>query len=106
MPDLFSDFEGDAKARRDEGMGRVTANAGPWVPAARTEIAKLRGWCGTGEDLRLLLVPLIGPPHHHNAWGPLIKYAIERHWLFPTGERRHMKSKKSNARSTAVYRSR
>ena len=105
MPD---DEQGDlfgAKSARDEALGRVAANSGPWRGRALAVIGALpQGWRGTGENLRLLILRSIGPPHHHNVFGELVKEAITRRWLKPTGEMRHMESDKSHARRTPVYR--
>jgi len=96
----------DAKVLRDEGMDRVLNNSPTWFQHAMRMVDGLRDWTGTGEDLRLYLIPLIGEPHHRNAWGALTAQALRRNYLRPTGERVQMRTLKSHARSTDVYRSR
>jgi hypothetical protein len=85
------------------GMFVVAENSGRWFDKALEQVAKLRGWEGTGEDLRIALVPIIGEPHKPNAWGALINSAIKSGYLTRTGERRKMRTRKSHARTTDVY---
>lgn len=100
QPELF-----EAKTARDEALARVAENAGPWRGRAIITISNLEsGWTGIGEDLRLRVYRRIGPPHHHNAWGEVIKTCIQDKLLIPTGELRHMRTKKSHARKSPVYR--
>lgn len=96
----------NAHDARDIALGVVAENSGAWFPRACEAVAKLSNWEGTGEDLRLLIAPVIGEPHKPNAWGALINTAIKRKYLFRTGERRHMVTVRSHARMTDVYRSR
>lgn len=101
QPDLFG-----AKAARDAGFASVAKNAGGWRPAAIAAIAALpQGYEGTGEDIRLdLLKAGLAEPHHHNAWGEVTKEAIKRGLIHRTGELRNMRTKRSHARATPVYR--
>jgi hypothetical protein len=92
-----------AKAARDAGMATVEANAGDWFPAALAYIQGLVHWRGTGEDLRMLITPVLGPPHHRNVWGALVSQAVRRRLLIRTGERVRMYTEKSHARTTDVY---
>jgi len=109
--DLYVDYGIDyspalnAHDARDIALGVVAENSGPWFPRACEAVSKLVGWEGTGEDLRLLIAPIVGEPHKPNAWGALINTAIKREYLFRTGERRHMRTMRSHARMTDVYRS-
>jgi hypothetical protein len=99
--DLFK-----AKANRDEGMARVEENAGPtFTDAALDAIAKLpRDFVGPAEDIRIKLTEMGIVPHHPNAWGALTAHALRRKLIAPTGDMTHMRSVKSNARRTPVYR--
>jgi hypothetical protein len=101
-PDLFSAIEA-----RDEALAQVSRNAGlDWMGGALLRIAAFRNWRGTAEDVRVTLLANSYPsPHHHNAWGALIKTAIKRKLIIPTGDLTNMKTKKSHARRTPVYRS-
>jgi len=99
------------KEARDNALETVAGNAGEWMPRALKAIQNIRmatllpitgTW--TGEDIRIYVTNTIGPPHHHNAWGALIKAAITQKLIVPTGQYRPMKSKKSHARRTPVYR--
>jgi hypothetical protein len=106
MNQQFSFFTDDAVGARDAALARVSDNAGPWMTYARAAIvAHLPdGWRGTAEDCRVALLRAgVEPPHHHNAWGALIKSCIPL-ILRPTGEWRNMRTEKSHARSTPVYR--
>lgn len=60
------------------------------------------GFLGTGEGIRLAV--MLPPPHHHNAWGAVIRMAVRRGLLMDTGQMAHMTSKKSHARRSPVYR--
>jgi hypothetical protein len=100
--DLFS---GLAQSARDEAIDRVSVNAGPWLPIAIGYIARITEWEGTAEDLRLKLIDSGCPfPHHHNAWGALIMAAVKRGMLQATGRMAKMKTPKSHARKSSVYR--
>jgi len=98
------DLFGDARAARDAALEQVTGNAGVWFDIALRYVAYLpKGWRGTGEDLRLYLIPAIGAPHSPNAWGALVAQAMQKGMLLRTGERRAMRTMKSHARRTDVY---
>jgi hypothetical protein len=103
QPGLF-----DAKEARDIALAQVARRAGPWRDRALAAIVALpSGTEGTAENIRLrLLRGGLELPHHHNAWGEVIKTAISRHYLVPTGKRAHMQTRKSHARITPVYRRR
>jgi hypothetical protein len=97
----------DAKRLRDMALARVSAHAGEdWGRSARTLVRCLpAGWEGTGEDIRVLLSNCgFRSPHHHNAWGAMIMVCVKHNWLLATGETRHMKTERSHARDTKVYR--
>src|SRR5271167_4699297 len=96
-----------ARYERDKGIGRVTGKNGPWMwRGLKWMVTGLpKGWTGTGEDLRLVLLPIIGEPTHHNAWGALVMHAQiqEPPLIKPTGRFFQMKLKKSHARITREY---
>ena len=96
--DLF-----EAKAQRDTALNQVLGHAGSYVDAASVLICALSGEV-TGEDVRLLVERQIGPPHHHNVWGAIINHALRRGYLQATDRSSHMKTPKSHARKTPVYR--
>lgn len=98
--DLFA-----ARQLRDEGRDLVSANAGDWFDQALAYVANLSSWRGTGEDLRLEITDVLGEPHHRNAWGALVAQAVSRRLLVATGERVPMRTPKSHARQTDMYRS-
>ena len=99
--DLFA----SARAERDAALDRVARHSGSWFDVAAATVAALpRDWTGTGEDLRLLLAPHIGAPHSRNAWGALVAHALRAGDLVRTGIRRPMRTAKSHARQTDVYR--
>ena len=99
-PDLFT-----AYAARDEALERVSEHAGTdWNSAALNAIRRLKGQEVTGEDIRLYAEPQIGKPPHHNAWGALIRTAKHQNLLVATGRWQPMRTPKSHARPTPVYR--
>lgn len=70
---------------RDEGMALVSEHSGEWKDRARAAIDKwfeslVAGLTFTGEDVRAAIEPVIGPPHHPNAWGAVIGSKV-REWL-------------------------
>ncbi len=101
-PDLFS-----AKAARDAALDHVLGNEGmSWKAEALRRISQLGEWSGTAEALRLkLLQEKLPTPHHHNVWGGLINSAVKRRYLINTGVRDSMRTPRSHARNTPVYRS-
>jgi hypothetical protein len=100
-PDLFS-----AKSERDKALDSVSAHAGEWMDIARDAMEALpSGSTGTFEEFRLTLVHGgLDKPHHHNAWGSLARICIARGILIFTGVHRNMKTPKSHARKSPVYR--
>lgn len=108
MDDLFDPRVGEAIKARDEALERVWNNTPEaWRRLAFTMVAGLVGWSGTAEQLRLLLRRTGLPkPHHHNAWGSLVKRLLEKGYLFPTGKSEHMATRRSHGRKTPVYRTR
>lgn len=102
MGDQFDFFE--SKKARDEALNQVGENAGDFIDAGIAAIARIP--CNqqvTGEDIRRALVAAGIVPHHHNAWGSLIRVAIHRKLLVPTGSYRAMSAVKSHARRTPIY---
>ena len=98
--DLFG-----SKAARDEGMARVAGRAGNFIQDGLSAIARLPvGFTVTGEDIRRLLIHDGIVPHHHNAWGSLIRNAVERQLIRPTGRYLQMRAVASHARRTPEYR--
>ena len=98
--DLFG-----SKSARDEGMDLVGGNAGTFMLDGLHAIADLpSGALVTGEDIRQRLTELGIAPHHHNAWGTLIMWAVKRQLLHPTGRYLHMRDITSHARRTPEYR--
>lgn len=97
--DLFG-----AKVARDEALNRVGDNTGRWMHKALLAVSNLESGAHlTGEDIRLQVRDRVGNPHHHNAWGALIKAAIRADLIKPTGKHRAMQTVKSHARRTPVY---
>jgi len=97
--DLFG-----AKQARDSALDQVSGNTGEWMHKALFAISIIdTEFELTGEDIRLRIADRVGNPHHHNAWGALIKAAIKQKLITPTGKQRAMQTVKSHARSTPVY---
>ena len=94
-----------AKEQKNLAIKQVADNAGDWMDQALSAmrfLSKRREW--TGEDIRLTLETIVGSPHHHNAWGALTKMALQAKLIIPTGRYVPMKTGKSHARKTPVYR--
>jgi hypothetical protein len=101
--DLFDDTQ--SRERRDAGMAQVGSNNAIWMDSALTFIALLPlTWIGSGEDIRRIVVPKCGSPKHHNAWGALIRSAIQQRLISRTGRRVKMRAVRSHARQTDEYR--
>ena len=100
--DLFG-----GRAARDEGIARVTDHGGDWMDVAFGYLVQftLPGCDHTGESIRLQLIAAgCPPPHHHNAWGALIRQAVVKRILTDTGRHSWAKGTKSHARRIIVYR--
>lgn len=94
-----------AKLARDDALKRVNDNAGDWMDKALAAVVLLKsGELMTGEDIRVAIVDDVGEPHHHNAWGAMIKNAMKQRLVVPTGKWRPMKLKQSHARVSPIYR--
>jgi hypothetical protein len=100
-----NEFLFDARSARDDALKTVSDNAGmSWNEKALLEIRKHDGLTCIAEELRLLVYPEIGDPHHHNAWGAVIMTAVKRGLLVPLDVKpRSMKTLKSHARKSPVY---
>jgi len=102
QPDLFG-----ARSARDEALSRVLDHAGDdWTGIVLERIRALPlGWSGTAEALRLRLLGEGCPkPPHHNAWGAVIRRAGELDLIMMTGELEAMRTRKSHARRSPVWR--
>ena len=97
-----------AEEERDKALEQIVTKAGEYVPQALRQIRYLfqdrPEWEATGEDIRLLVEKVIGQPHHPNAWGAIIRMALKEGIISRTGEWRQMRTPKSHARQTPVYR--
>lgn len=93
-----------AREARDKAMERVETNAKPWLHQALEIMPLCPFEEATGEDLRLWVCGQIGRPHHHNAAGALVRQALRKGIIEKTGRWDQMKSRKSHARMTPVYR--
>jgi hypothetical protein len=89
---------------RDQALFQVAENSGSWMDLALQCVDCLVPKEYTGEDIRLIVERIIGKPHHHNAWGAVIRTSLKRNYIVATGEYRAMKIIKSHARKTPVYR--
>ena len=97
--DLFA-----SKAARNAAVQQVADNAPEFIERALSAIDALpAGTIVTGEDVRRILTAYGITPHHHNAWGALIREAVRQQLLRPTGRYRQMRDVSSHARQTAEY---
>lgn len=93
----------ESRAARDAGIALVTENSGGFMPLALLLVSKLGPGEYIGEDVRRACNAAGLFPHHPNAWGSLIRTAIKRGYLTPTGDLDPMKFVKSHARKSMVY---
>lgn len=102
--DLFEWSGIEAKEARDAALQQVSEGSIDWISAALSLIKDYPAFgVVTGEALRLWLVSQIGEPHHHNVTGAMIRMAISRRLITPTGRYENMKTKRSHARRTPTY---
>jgi hypothetical protein len=99
-------FDGDeSRRRRDEGMERVSYNAGDFTARVRGYVVRLPFDCElTGEDIRRGCEAHGILPHHSNAWGAAINSCVRAGLIVRTGRTTTMKRKTSNARRNPIYR--
>lgn len=93
---------------KEKALEQISNNAGTWMEnfsyALHMAALDNAGLVMTGEQVRMALEPIIGAPHHHNAWGAAIAVAIKQGLLLPTGQYIAMQGPRSHARRTPVYR--
>lgn len=96
----------EALVARDEALSRIAGKNQAWMAHAMNRLSTfIPGQEYTGEEIRIRLRLEVGEPSHHNAWGAFIRSAAVSYGLIePTGEHRHMATKRSHARMTPVYR--
>lgn len=100
---MQAELELNAPEQRDAGIAQVIAHNEEWSVRAKKYVASLKGWTGTGEDLRMLVTQVVGEPKHHNAWGGLVMGCVKARYIFGTGKYRKMLGGKSHARKTQIY---
>lgn len=88
---------------RDQALKRVGLNSGDFMLTALTALQELHGKSMTGEQIRVELESRGVVPHHHNAWGALVRQALKTGLLHPTGNWVKMSTAKSHARRTPEY---
>jgi len=101
VSDLFDLAE--SRALRDAALARVSSNAGSFIERGLAAISLLPGGEYTGAMIRHALILQEIAPHHCNAWGALVRSAIHRGLLHPTGRFTPSISKKNHAHRTEVY---
>lgn len=92
-----------SRQNRDAALDRVTCKAGDFNKLARGVLRSLKPGRYTGEDIRRLCAKKGIAPHHHNAWGALIRWGVEKSILIETGKYEQMRDVKSHARRTPLY---
>lgn len=94
-------FGETAQALKEEVLEQVAENSGSWMDRFKDAARKLAdenpGDIVTGESLRLTLEPLVGSPHHQNAWGAAIAGLVRSHIIEQTGRWVPTKDPKSHA---------
>ena len=96
--------EGEAEAAKETALARVASSNAVWFSAALKAIPHYPKDEATGEEIRLFVQSRVGRPAHHNATGALIRSAKARGLLAETGRYSSMKTTRSHARKTPVYR--
>ena len=99
-------FGSFAEVRRDQALKLVIAHTPPGWSRRYYEKALEQPRLKepfSAEDFRFFVTPVIGKPHHHNAWGAHWNLLKELGWIVPSGQWKHMQGPKSNARSTFTY---
>lgn len=96
--DLFS-----AREARDAALAQVSEHSGDFMFNAYHAVIALPTGSYTGEDIRLQLSAKGIVPHHHNAWGALIRKCVTDGILEFSGIYEAMKTRRSHARRTPVY---
>ena len=95
-------------ATLDRDKGLDTVSKPKWINTAvdKFQAIKTDLPCNfTGEDVRLKLIDAgLEPPYHHNAWGAFTMKLVRGDFIEPTGDFRSMKTRKSHARITRIYR--
>ena len=90
-----------SREARDQGIEAVTRKK--FMANGLNTIRNLSPGEYTGEDIRRALTTYGVTPHHHNAWGALIRSAVKTGILIDTGTVRQMKDVASHARRTPIY---
>ena len=105
MTQLVFDLAQSQKAK-EKALAQVSETAGQsFMDGCLTTIGMMRyGDLVTGEDVRRACMDRGLEPHHSNAWGAVVRTAVGRGLLMPTGQWRKMTLKTSHARQTPVYR--
>jgi hypothetical protein len=101
MDDLFAGMD-TGKARRDEGIHKVTQNNLSWMENGIhcVEYFIAPGREVTAEDLRAC----VSDPRHGNAWGALTRAAVRQGLLEPTGRYTKARLPSNHAREIKIYR--
>lgn len=97
----------EMQQQKNAALEQVGDHAGEWIGNALIELADLKRSKPhefTGESIRFWLTPLIGKPHSTGAWGALVRQAIAKKIIEPTGHYGTMLSEKSHGRETRLYR--
>lgn len=91
---------------RDNALNVVGDNAGvEWRRAVVEYVKTLPAMELLGEKVRTLCLERGLAPHHHNAWGSMIRTLVKEGYLEPIeGRFEAMKAKGSHARKSQVYR--
>lgn len=94
-----------AQTLRDEALARVIRHAGEKFSSQVQFVTEWQpqGVGFTGEDIRLTCENIGIKPHHHNAWGAVIRGLVTRGIIEHTGEHIAMRALKSHARMTPLY---
>lgn len=91
---------------RDAGLEAVTRD--DWQVTAMAALRRFAASKADGflaEDFRAAYLASGGePPHHHNAWGALIRAAATGGIIEPTGNMARTRSPKTHAHPTRVWR--
>ncbi len=95
----------DAVEARDRALAEIGEHGDGWAYSA---IAALRTYIIThpsfiGEEFRLWAAERVGQPHHHNAWGAVMRVAAQMGIIRMTDRQRPTTTKRSHARRSPVW---
>jgi len=97
----------EAREQKQAALDQVEENNDEWMDRALTQLRRgLPNFPNEflAETIREKLLPAVGMPISHHAWGALTSRAIKLGMIVPTGDFRATRSARTHGHRTAVYR--